>query len=225
MSIIFPEVFAVVPLLPIPAKKGEKTVLEQAVNLYRGEHLISEEVGDFVINTMPAHLKPLHDQNNPFIKIDKNGNKTLFLLWGHPKNEFDTNYLVSLTCPLMRDSQGLEMYKPSIMMRGPRANVMVVGGLSCCSALQTHWSQVFSDGRSPLDDARIPLSGLSSPDHGYWLKGKVHVPATEHGLHALHHMAMDMMSHHYPEESAFNHDCEDKEDYVTYAKEARRLTI
>ena len=215
---VFPEVSAIVPLI--------QQVLPAAKNLYRGDHVDPAELLDFAKRTQPIHLARLDDPQKPLIKAAPDGKKTLFLLWGHPKNYLDTNFLVSMVCPEQKDTQGKTVFKPNVMLRGPLANVMVIGGMSCCgSALQTHWSQVFEGNISPIDDARIPLAGLPDSAHANWLKGKVHLANSQAGLSALNHMAIDMFAHRLPNDSRFQHNCSTQKDYAVYANDARKLTL
>lgn len=213
-----PDIAAIVPMIP--------QVLPLAQNLYRGDFLHPLELLDFVKRTQPIHLARLDDPHNPLIKTDRDGNQSLYQMWGHPKNFLDTNFLIALISPLEQRDGKTPLFKPSVLVRGPLANVMIVGGMSCCgSALQTHWSQVFDGGASPIDDARIPVTGLPDRDHAYWLKGKVHLAENQAGLNALHHMAMDVLAHRLPGDARFAHDCHAKQDYVGYSADAQRLTL
>lgn len=215
---ILPEVVAIVPLIP--------QVLPVAKNLYRDRNVLPSEVLDFAKRTQPIHLARLDDPNDPLIKTGKDGSRTLFLLWGHPKNPLDTNFLVAMVCPEQKDEHGRSMFKPSLMLRGPLANVMVIGGMSCCgAALQTHWSQVFEGNIPAIDDARIPVAGLPDPEHADWLKGKVHLAKSQAGLQSLHHIAMDVLAHRLPNDSRFKHNCGSHQDYDGYAADARKLTL
>ena len=211
-----PRIAAVVPLID--------PVLPLAEELYAPQDLDPAKTEAFVRRTEPVHLKRIDDPANPLIKTLPDGSKTLYLLWGHPQNLVDPNFLVSMVCPLEKDEHGEDMYKPNVLIRGPLANVIIVGGMGCCgAALQSHWTQVLSDGTA-IDDARLPLAGLSHPEHGRWLKGKVHIPNAQ-GLSALQHMAYDVLAHRMPDDKRFKHDCHSHGDYQAYGAQAQHYTI
>jgi hypothetical protein len=112
------------------------------------------------------------------------------------------------------------------MIRGPLANVIVIGGMSCCGgALQTHWTQVFKGNLPSIDESKVPLASRLDPEHAHWLKGKVHLANNESGMAALNHIAMDVLAHRLPNDTRFKHNCGSHQDYDGYAADARKLTL
>jgi hypothetical protein len=206
MQTDIPDVTAIIPLIAQVKPFAEK--------IYANDYIEPLEIIDFVKKTQAIHLARLDDKDKPLIKTDARGNKSMLLMWGHPKNYLDVNFLVGMICPLGKDSSGLPGYRPSALVRGPLANIMIVGGMSCCgSALQTHWSEISASG-SVKDSSRVPLVGLKSAEHAHWLRGKVDVADNEPKMKSLHAMAMDIMAHRLPNDPRFQRKLEASNDYL-----------
>lgn len=199
-----PDVTAIIPLIAQVKPFAEK--------LYAEAFVKPLDLVEFAKKTQQIHLARLDDKNNPLIVKDAKGRESLILMWGHPKNYFDTNFLVGMICPLSKDNDGMNVYRPATLVRGPLANIMVVGGMSCCgSALQAHWSEVQTDG-SLRDDSRVPVMALKKKEFANWLRGRVDVADTPDKVSALHAMAMDMMAHRLPNDARFK---KTGQDYIS----------
>ncbi|PZO88228.1 MAG: hypothetical protein DI626_02250 [Micavibrio aeruginosavorus] len=189
-------------------------VMNAVKRLYKDDFVDPDLLKDFIEKTKPIHFMPLHDAKKPFEKVDTDGNKVRYYMWGHKDNLLKPEFLISMICPLSKDEAGMDVYKPASLIRGSYINSLIIGGMTCCGgALQTHWSQAFSDGSPAIDDARVPVSGVEK-DHQYWLRNKVHIADTPQGLAALNHMALDVLAQRFPEK--FSHECGTKLNYGKY---------
>lgn len=207
-DIIQPAIAAIIPMM--------ENVVDRIADLYEQDHLDLTATQALVEDPATVRLRRLDDPGNPLIKFDEaTGERTLVLLWGHPSNLKDTDYTVGILCRLEQNGQGQWMFKPSLVMRGEKANMLIVGGMSCCgAAIQTHWNCVMPDG-GVIDEGRMPISGLMHPEHENWLEGKVYVANSEEAKNALSHMVIDILAHRAPER--FPHACTTSPDYLAYA--------
>jgi hypothetical protein len=213
MSVQFPTVHAVIPLLP--------KLLPYVEALHKEPLIDPKGLVSIVTASEKIHFARLDDPEKPMLKIDEKGRVTLYMVWAHPDNPLDPDYIVALVCPETLDSHGKKMYKPEMIMRGAKANVMIVGGMSCCgSSVQSHVTQIDSKGKA-LDIAGVPLGGMPHPEHANWLKGKVHVVKGHEGAHALLHLAQDVLAPRMPHNKQVAHDCDHGGNYVQYAAKAR----
>ncbi len=192
-------------------------VIEASRNLYKDDFINPDKLKTYVERSRPIHFVPLHDPEKPFEKVGLDNNKVRYYLWGHKDNLLKPEFLVAMICPLSKDANGMDVYKPAALIRGSHINAMIIGGMSCCGgSLQAHWSQTFADGSTPINDSRIPASGIAK-DHQNWLQDKIHIANTPEGLAALQHMAYDVLAQRYPEK--FSHKCDTKLDYGKYVQQ------
>jgi len=220
MTINIPSIHAVIPMIP--------QILPHTQKLYQGDEktgLINVDALFALANaTKNVHLRRFDDPDKPFVKRDAAGNETVIMMWGHPKNSLDSDYIIAFLCKKTTDGS----YKPETVIRGSKANVLIVGGMSCCgSSVQAHWTQVMGNG-TVIDSAHVPLEGLPHPEHANWLKGKMHLADTINdpaAKQALYHMAMDVLSARYPNEQQFKHACADNSNYMDFAKSGQTLTL
>lgn len=211
-NVIHPEIAAIIPLLA--------NVTEKVADLYDHDFLDLDATRALVEDADVIKLRRLDDPANPLIKTDEKGNQTLVLLWGHPKNITDTDWIVGIQCALTQNQHGQLMFMPTLVMRGEKANVLIVGGMSCCGgAIQTHWSHILPEGAA-IDEARMPEAGISHPEHNNWLQGKVYVANNAQAKEALIHMARDLLAHRLPNDPRFKHACSTTPDYLGYATKA-----
>lgn len=218
MSVLMPHVRAIIPLI--------KDIVPYARALYEQDFVDPEYLGQLIEGTQDYHFKSLHDLNNPLIKRDKDGREVMYMLWGHPEELLNSEWMIGMVAPKSMTTDGRAVFKPEIVLRGPKANVLIAGGMNCCgSGLQTHWSQVFQEAKPPIDDARIPVGGLPHAEHANWLKGRVHIAHGPDGLNALKHMAFDILAHRFPHDQRFQHDCGSASDYNAYSRQARTLSM
>lgn len=198
MSVILPSLYAVIPMV--------SQIVPYAQALFDQDRDLGtidvKELAKLVQATEKLHLARLDDPAKPVIKKDATGNDTLIMAWGHPKNPLDTDYVVALLCK--KDGN---KFVPETVLRGAKANVLIVGGMSCCgSALQAHWTQTKPQPEANIDEARIPLAGLPHPEHAHWLKGKVQLADTVNNptaKAAIEQVLMDVLSVRFPNDARF----------------------
>ena len=197
MSVLIPTIYAVIPSL------GK--VLPDIKALYdeneRAETLNVKKLGEFVMRSQNIHLARIDDPEKPFITRDKTGNEILIMAWGHPINPLEGDYIVALICKKDRDGNGREMFMPQSVLRGAKANVLIVGGMSCCgTALQAHWTHIADTVH--IDASRVPATGLPQNHFKHWLRGKVRFIDTVNNSRDksfLEDMARDIVSARFPE--------------------------
>lgn len=164
----------------------------------------------------------LTEPNNPMLVGDpENGPVTMYQVFIAPIGERKPGYehIPSPDYTVVLISQmeeGSGVFKPQMLLRGKEADVVVVGGMTCCGKIgvQTHWTQDMGDGRI-IDEARIPLEGLAHDEHAFWLKDKVHVAPGDVLIHILQHA----LAHRFPDNPKYNHDCHSERDIGAYMAE------
>lgn len=220
---IIPNIRAVVAL--------SNDVMGSAGDLFKDPTLNLHKLSDFLRKFSVAGdgnrcLGRVDDPSRPMIIKDEHGVDTMYQVWGHPRDPLNPEFSVVLISKRTKDSRNEDVFKPEILLRGPKANVLIVGGMSCCGgALQAHWTQTRGEGQAPIDAARVPTSGHFHDEHRNWLQGKVHVADGEQGLNAIRHLITDVLAHRFPDDPRFKHNCGSQTNYKAYSTAAKSHTL
>ncbi len=204
MSLILPEIPAVIPVLPM--------VIDDVHALARDKDMDSAKLSALVQKSEPFLMRPIHARDTPLIRKDAQGNLSYYMLWAHPVREHMRNpdFMVGIEFRMRKNNAGKNAYVPETILRGPLANVVIVGGMACCGALQAHWTHRNDDG-SYVDRAMAPAIGLIDAEHLHWMKGKVYAAETQHSKAQLSHLCLDILANRFPDE--FKHECASQAAY------------
>lgn len=211
---IFPDIVGVYPL-------RDDHLISDAMALYGLENglLDTDVLLDFVKSYQSHALPRLDDPENPVLIKDKSGRNVLCQIWVNPAKPSDPNYMVILFSPESKDSHGRAMYKPEKLFRGPLANVLIVGGMTCCgAAAQAHWTEL--DGGDFISEGRVPLTGLAHPEHARFLENIEHIATSNIGLNAMIGLCKDILAAQDPSNLRFKMAAEDRQMYQEYLHSA-----
>lgn len=207
---IVPYVAGVFPLLENIGARVHAMFSKKSLDLQLAQSLVQD--------ASAQRLLGLHDLTKPLIQTDAQGRKSLLLVWAHPKDFSDPDFMVAMVCPAARDRDGREIYKPEVVIRGKHANVLIIGGMSCCGGtVQAHVTQISDEG--VFDQPLQPTAALAHPEHMFWLKDKLRLADTPQGKAALYEMARAIAHHRRPNDPRFMPRA-DAPDYLGYARRA-----
>ncbi len=220
-----PLVPGVYALFPLKSQDDDRNLALKAIagvkDLYSEPQLSLKKLDGFMETSKPLSLPQLFDPRHAKPIIDEKGREVLCQIWVNPNAKNDPRFMTILYSPKSKDSSGRTMYKPEKIIRGPWADTLMVGGMSCCgSAAQTYWTQVKDGGHTIEGKSRVPLGGLVHDEHANWLQGKLQVAVNGQGLVAMFSLAKDIMAAQRPDDPNLKISVDERQAYRTHFERA-----